>query len=54
MKKLNELIEKAKNKVMSKKEREEQRISFAYGNSKIHNSKITRDMVKDAAKALKN
>jgi hypothetical protein len=37
---------------MSVKQREEQRQSFAYGNSKIENERITRETVARAAEEL--
>jgi hypothetical protein len=38
---------------MSAPEQEEQRRSFAYGNTKIENDSITREMVDREAEALK-
>jgi hypothetical protein len=38
---------------MSRNEAEEQRRSFAYGNTKIENDRITREMVNERAEALK-
>lgn len=49
---LQQLIERARSAPMSPAEREEQRRSFAYGNSKIENSDITRDMVDEAAQRI--
>lgn len=37
---------------MTPAQRETQRLSFAYGNTKIHNPAITRDMVEAAADLL--
>jgi len=45
--KLLKLIEKLRGKVISDTERAAQRISFAYGNVKLHNDKITREMVEE-------
>ena len=45
---LNELIEKARNHVMTPAEKRAQAISFAYGNAKIENPHITREMVAEA------
>lgn len=42
---LLKLIEDAKKRVMTEEERRAQRISFAYGNAKIENPNITRNMV---------
>lgn len=48
------LIDKARAVTMSPAEQEEQRRSFAYGNTKIENDLITRQMVDEAAEALKS
>lgn len=42
---LEELLTQARKRVVSDEERERQRISFAYGNSKIENDAITRETV---------
>ena len=49
---LEDLLEAAKRVVMTPEEKEQQRRSFAYGNTKIENSRITREMVDEAADAL--
>jgi len=46
---VDEMIERAKKLVVSPAEREAQRRSFAYGNSKIENDRVTREMVDKAA-----
>lgn len=51
--KLAALIEKARAVRMSADEAEQQRRSFAYGNTKIENDRITRQMVDEQAEALK-
>lgn len=51
--KLNELLEKAKNVKLSPEQKEEQRRSFAYGNTNIENSRITRETVDREAERLK-
>jgi hypothetical protein len=51
--KLAALIEKARAVRMSVRESEEQRRSFAYGNTMIENDRITREMVDQQAEALK-
>jgi hypothetical protein len=51
--KLNELLEKAKNVKLSPEQKEEQRRSFAYGNTNIENSRITRETVDREAEKLK-
>ena len=51
--KLSVLIEKARTVRMSRRDEEEQRRSFAYGNTKIENDRITREMVDERAEALK-
>jgi hypothetical protein len=50
---LNELIEMARRVQMSDDERQEQKISFAYGNTKFENEDITWDTVRKAAEELK-
>lgn len=47
------LIERARAIKMTPEEREQQRRSFAYGNTKIENDLITREMVDQQAEALK-
>jgi hypothetical protein len=42
---LRELLDEARKSVPTPQEKEEQRRSFAYGNTKIENSRITREMV---------
>ena len=49
---LHDLLEAAKKVVPTPEEKEQQRRSFAYGNTKIENSRITREMVDSAADAL--
>jgi hypothetical protein len=51
--KLDRLIEAAKRVKMSEGEKEEQRRSFAYGNAKIENDLITREMIDRQAELLK-
>ena len=51
--KLAALIEMARSVRMTPSESEEQRRSFAYGNTKIENDRITREMVNERAEALK-
>ena len=51
---LEELLEAAKTIRMSDAEREEQRRSFAYGNAKIENDRITRETIDRAAEKLAN
>ena len=52
-KQLSVLIEMARAVRMSPREQEEQRRSFAYGNTKIENHRITREIVAERAEALK-
>ena len=47
-------IERAREVQMTEPQKVEQRISFAYGTTKIENDTITREMVAAAAKATKN
>ncbi len=52
-KKLESLLAVAAKYKMSAKEREAQRLSFAYGNTRIENDRITKDTVQQAANKLK-
>jgi hypothetical protein len=49
---LQDLLEAAKNFVLTPEEKEKQRRSFAYGNAVIENPRVTREMVNRAADAL--
>ena len=49
---LEALLEKAKKVQPSLEHREEQRRSFAYGNTHFENSRITREMVDEQAEEL--
>lgn len=49
---LNKLIEAAKTREFPATEREAQRRSFAYGNTKIENPRITRQTVDQQAEIL--
>ena len=51
---LKSLLEAARKVRMSREEAEEQRLSFAYGNTKIENDNITRETVRREADALKS
>jgi hypothetical protein len=51
--KLVTLIERARSVKMTAQEWEDQRRSFAYGNAKIENERITRQMIDQEAEALK-
>ncbi len=50
---LKVLLEKARFVTMSSEDKEEQRRSFAFGNSNIENSRITREIVDEQAELLK-
>lgn len=50
---LNELLEAAKKAEISSAQQEEQRRSFAYGNTRIENPRITRQTIDDEADRLK-
>lgn len=52
--KLEELIEKARSVQMSEDEMREQRISFVYGNTRIDNEHVTREMVREAEAKLRS
>ena len=47
---LTQLLKIAKNIEMSDPQKNEQRISFAYGSAKIENENVTRDMVEQVVK----
>jgi len=51
--KLKDLLDKARKVVPSPEKKEEQRRSFAYGNTNIENPRITREMVDQEADKLK-
>ena len=51
-KELKELLELAKKVKLTEKEKEEQRISFAWGNTHFENKKITKEMVARESKKL--
>ncbi len=48
-KELEELLERTKSVVMTPEQREEQCRDFAYGNAKISNPCVTREMIDQAA-----
>jgi len=48
-KELEKLLETAKSVKMSAADREAQRRSFAYGNTKIENERITKEMIDEEA-----
>jgi hypothetical protein len=50
---LQELLDEARKSVPTSQEKEEQRRSFAYGNTNIENSRITRKMIDEEAESLK-
>jgi hypothetical protein len=49
---LRALVERARDVKMSSAEREEQRRTFAYGNTHIENQYITREIVDEQAESL--
>jgi hypothetical protein len=49
---LKELFERAKTLKMTPEEQEEQRRSFAYGNVKLANDLVTREIIDEAAERL--
>ncbi|MGJ3263506.1 MAG: hypothetical protein ACFE0R_09760 [Salinarimonas sp.] len=49
---LSQLVEMAKRVQMSEQQRTEQRNSFVYGNTKIENAKITKEMVERVAQRV--
>ncbi len=50
---LTRLVEAARRHPFSEEEKEAQRRSFAYGNAKIENDRITWDMIVDADEKFK-
>ena len=50
---INRLLEKARRVEMTPEQAEEQRRSFAYGNTKLENDSITWESVNQAAEELK-
>jgi len=50
---LKDLIEKSRHVQMTPEEKERQRRSFAYGNAKIENDRITRELVDREAELLR-
>ena len=50
---LNKLVEIARRVTMSERDKEDQRRSFAYGNTAFENADITRDMVDREAERLR-
>ena len=52
-KEIKALLEAAKSGKMTPQEQEEQRRSFAYGNTKIENERITRETIDKEAESLK-
>lgn len=51
---LQKLIESSRHVPFSEHEREAQRRSFAYGNTRIENERITREMIDEQAEVLKD
>lgn len=49
---IEKLLDRAKRVQMTPAEREKQRRSFVYGNTKIENERITRELVDQVADAL--
>ncbi len=49
---ISKLVEIAKTVRMSEKQKDEQRNSFVYGNTKIENDAITREMVEKIAQEV--
>jgi hypothetical protein len=54
MSRLEELVESTKKLAPTAQEKEEQRRSFAYGNTKIENPRITRETVDQEAASLES
>ena len=52
MSELDELLERARKVTMTPEDREAQRRSFAYGNTRIENQRITKETVNRAAERM--
>ena len=50
---LQQLLDAAKNLEITPEQKEEQRRSFAFGNTNIENPRVTRETVDEEAEALK-
>ncbi len=50
--KIKPLVDAARRVEMTDEDRENQRVSFAYGNTAIENELITRDMIRSEAERL--
>ena len=50
---LQQLLDAAKNVEITPEQKEEQRRSFAFGNTNIENPRVTRETVNEEAEALK-
>ena len=50
---LQQLLDAAKNLEITPEQKEEQRRSFAFGNTNIENARVTRETVNEEAEALK-
>ena len=50
---LQQLIDEARTRPFSAEDREAQRRSFAYGNAKIENDRVTREMVDELDELMK-
>jgi len=50
---LEDLLTAAKKAPFTPQDQEEQRKSFAYGNTNIENSRVTRETIEEEAKSLK-
>jgi len=51
---IEKLIERARKVQMTEPQKVKQRISFAYGTTKIENENVTREMVANAAQSKKS
>jgi hypothetical protein len=49
---LDELLSAAQRATMTREQQEEQRRSFAYGNTNIENGRVTREIIDEAARVL--
>ena len=51
---LNRLLEQSRSLPMTEQQQEQQRISFAYGNTHFENDRITKEMVTQEAASLRD
>jgi len=50
---IEKLLEESRRVEMTESQRDEQRVSFAYGTANIENADVTRSMVEEAARKIR-